>query len=103
MEATNSKENEDLILYLLRGVSGSGKSYLAKQLLSKSLNNENNDKIKNKGVILSTDEFFMEGDVYNFNNHSLQKAHAWNQVRCEISMENKLSPIIMYVFIIVYL
>lgn len=90
---TDSSSNNGR-LFLLRGVSGSGKSSLAQNLL-KQHQHQQQSQNKKDGIILSTDDFFQDGDQYHYNNHSLQRAHAWNQVRCEIVMKNGFSPIIM--------
>jgi hypothetical protein len=133
-------------LYLLRGVSGSGKSYLAGQLvgsifllfmflfLSLSISSLHNSFPflpyyspyrstiiciflinQSTGVILSTDDFFMNPVTgnYDYNNQSLPKAHYWydfqnnkhygsflifylrNQVRAKMMMEKGVTPIII--------
>jgi shikimate kinase len=60
------------ILYIMRGVSGSGKSTHAKTLAGDS------------GLVFSTDEYFESSGRYVFDVAQLQPAHAWNKVRlCE--------------------
>ncbi len=52
-------------LIIMRGPSGSGKSRLAKQLAEQY-----------KAPIFSADNFFMEGDRYNWSGDRLEAAHA---------------------------
>ncbi|XP_066286594.1 NEDD4-binding protein 2-like [Branchiostoma lanceolatum] len=70
-------------LYVLRGCPGSGKSTLAKKLKG------------NKGVILSTDDFFMKKDKYEFDPSQLGDAHAWNKDRAELAMKVGMTPVII--------
>lgn len=62
------------ILVVLRGVSGSGKTFTAERL---------------GGTKCSSDEFFIDEQTgeYNWNQGGLKKAHVWNQERCRIAME----------------
>lgn len=72
------------ILILMRGCSGSGKSTLARRL-------------KHSGVLLSTDDYFIDvkRNTYNFDVRCLSEAHQWNQNRARRSMELKRSPVII--------
>jgi NEDD4-binding protein 2 len=69
-------------LIILRGVSGSGKSTLAKQLVG-------------NGIILSTDDYFMNNGMYDFDPTKLGVNHKKNQDRTEKSMIEEISPIII--------
>lgn len=69
-------------IFLMRGVSGSGKSTLAK-------------KIVENGVILSTDDYFVENGVYKFDAKKLGKYHKLNQLRAEENMLKGVTPIII--------
>ncbi|XP_012499929.1 PREDICTED: NEDD4-binding protein 2 [Propithecus coquereli] len=60
-----------LVLVLLRGLPGSGKSFLARTL------QEDNPS----GVILSTDDYFYINGQYQFDVKYLGEAHEWNQNR----------------------
>lgn len=51
-------------LYILRGVPGAGKSTLAKSI---------------GGIHIESDQYFMEGDKYNFDITKLQLAHDYCQ------------------------
>ncbi|XP_054845583.1 NEDD4-binding protein 2 isoform X2 [Eublepharis macularius] len=75
-----------LMLVLLRGVPGSGKSYLARSLL------EDNPG----GVILSTDDYFYKKTgQYQFNADHLSEAHEWNWKRAKEEFEKRVTPIII--------
>ncbi|XP_042534033.1 NEDD4-binding protein 2 isoform X1 [Dipodomys spectabilis] len=74
-----------LILVLLRGLPGSGKSFLARTL------QEDNPS----GVILSTDDYFYINGQYQFDIKYLGEAHEWNQNRAKEAFEKKVSPIII--------
>jgi predicted kinase len=72
------------IMYILRGISGSGKSYLSKQILGSNRNN-----------IFSTDDFFMKGGEYMFDPKQLGIAHKWNQDRVADAIKKNVTPIII--------
>ncbi|XP_002720631.3 NEDD4-binding protein 2-like 1 isoform X2 [Oryctolagus cuniculus] len=73
-------------LYLLRGLPGSGKTTLARQLQHDFP----------RALIFSTDDFFFREDgAYEFNPHFLEEAHEWNQKRARKAMRNGISPIII--------
>lgn len=84
------KEMEDVmeanayrgIMYIMRGVPGSGKSYTAKQLVD-------GDTSK----IFSTDAFF--SDKYEFDFKLLDKAHNWNQENVREAMQKGITPIVV--------
>jgi predicted kinase len=69
------------ILFILRGVSGSGKSTKARELGGAD------------GVVLSADDFF--GVDYNFDARLLGEAHRWNQGRVRDSIKAGKSPIVV--------
>ncbi|XP_009072640.1 PREDICTED: NEDD4-binding protein 2 [Acanthisitta chloris] len=73
------------VLVLLRGVPGSGKSYLARNLLE-----DNPD-----GVILSTDDYFYKHGQYHYDPNCLGEAHDWNRKRAKEAFEMGISPIII--------
>jgi predicted kinase len=68
------------LLYIMRGVPGSGKSTKAKQLAPR----EN---------IFSTDDFW--GADYNFDVTKLGAAHRWNQGRVRNAMLQGMSPVVV--------
>ncbi|NXA06927.1 N4BP2 protein, partial [Sapayoa aenigma] len=73
------------VLVLLRGVPGSGKSYLARNLL------EDNPG----GIILSTDDYFYKHGQYHYDPDCLGEAHDWNRKRAKEAFEKRISPIII--------
>ncbi|XP_010085230.1 PREDICTED: NEDD4-binding protein 2 [Pterocles gutturalis] len=73
------------VLVLLRGVPGSGKSYLARILL------EDNPG----GIILSTDDYFYKHGQYHYDSSCLGEAHDWNRKRAKEAFEMRISPIII--------
>ncbi|NWI95853.1 N4BP2 protein, partial [Pitta sordida] len=73
------------VLVLLRGVPGSGKSYLARNLL------EDNPG----GIILSTDDYFYKQGQYHYDPDCLGEAHDWNRKRAKEAFEMRISPIII--------
>ncbi|NWZ41590.1 N4BP2 protein, partial [Brachypodius atriceps] len=73
------------VLVLLRGVPGSGKSYLARNLL------EDNPG----GIILSTDDYFYKNGQYHYDPDCLGEAHDWNRKRAKEAFEMRISPIII--------
>ncbi|XP_068045014.1 NEDD4-binding protein 2 [Anomalospiza imberbis] len=73
------------VLVLLRGVPGSGKSYLARNLL------EDNPG----GIILSTDDYFYKHGQYHYDPDCLGEAHDWNRKRAKEAFEMGISPIII--------
>jgi len=69
-------------MYIMRGVSGSGKSTKAQQL-------------KGNGEVFSTDDFFMEGEEYKFDPTKLKEGHDWNQRRVWDAAKRKVNPIVV--------
>ncbi len=69
-------------MYIMRGVSGSGKSTRAKQL-------------QGSGAIFSTDDFFMEGEEYKFDPVKIVEAHKWNQRRVWDAARKGIDPIVV--------
>ncbi len=78
-------------LILMRGASGSGKSYKAKSLQL------------NGGIILSTDDLFISKEcikgifheVYLWSPNCLGSAHKVTQEKCRVAMAQKISPVII--------
>ncbi|XP_063096716.1 NEDD4-binding protein 2 isoform X2 [Cavia porcellus] len=74
-----------LVLVLLRGLPGSGKSFLARTL----------QQDNPTGIILSTDDYFYINGQYQFDVKYLEEAHEWNHNRAKEAFEKKISPIII--------
>ncbi|GIX82485.1 NEDD4-binding protein 2-like 2 [Caerostris extrusa] len=72
-------------MIILRGLPGSGKSYLAKYLAS----------LDDHCIILSTDDFFNCNGKYVFNWTRLEAAHNWNQSRAKQAVLDGRGPIII--------
>ena len=72
------------VLIILRGLPGSGKSYLGSKLKG------------NHGLIVCADDFFTEPDgTYNFDPSKLGEAHQWCHRVAKKGMEGRVSPIII--------
>ena len=70
-----------LMMYLMRGCSGSGKSYKAKQLVGSS------------GRIISADNFW--GPEYRFNRDFLSMSHQWCLAETVKAMLEGVTPIVI--------
>lgn len=70
------------IMVIVRGLPGSGKSTLARA-------------IKFDGVVLSTDDYFTKGDMYEYDPDKLTEAHQWNRERAKEAIKMGTSPIVI--------
>jgi predicted kinase len=73
---------QEKVMIILRGISGAGKSTKAKEL-------------GQGGVVLSTDDFWMENGEYKFDVSRLGIAHKWNQNRALKALQEGISPIVI--------
>ncbi|XP_059187414.1 NEDD4-binding protein 2-like 2 [Centropristis striata] len=80
-----STYHSSLVLILMRGLPGSGKSTMARELLTTGPS----------GLILSTDDYFCHRDGYRYEPGLLGAAHEWNQNRAKDAMHDGRSPIII--------
>ncbi|XP_061916439.1 NEDD4-binding protein 2-like 2 [Entelurus aequoreus] len=78
-------DGPSLVLILMRGLPGSGKSTMARELLSTGPS----------GLILSTDDYFAQNDGYRYDPGLLGSAHDWNQRRASDAMHDSRSPVII--------
>lgn len=83
-------KNSYKVMVLLRGIPGSGKSYLAKQIVQQAYNTSNVGE-----YIFSADDFFSQSGRYRYVREKISEAHAWNQNRVYWNVRNGLSPIIV--------
>lgn len=80
----------DGTLIVMRGLPWTGKSYTAKRLLE-DFQVEN----PNRGLILSTDEYFYtinhpeKPDEYSFDPRQLSVAHRWNFQRAKVAIQSQ--------------
>ena len=95
MTSGSSSTSSDKILYLLRGVPGSGKSTFSKTILAGLRIDTTNDTIV-KQHVLSTDDFFIgEDGKYNFDPKKLSFNHQQNQNRAKNQMRIGVTPLFM--------
>ncbi|KAH9630115.1 hypothetical protein HF086_004821 [Spodoptera exigua] len=80
------------ILILMRGVPGSGKSYLARKLVDMMVGGGPHNY---RTHILTTDDYFMIRGQYQYDKFRLSEAHAWNQQRARSALRMGLSPVII--------
>lgn len=78
-------------LYILRGVSGSGKSTKAKELVAEQ------ERRGNSYLVCSADEFFVNkrSGEYEFDPKKLRQAHSWCKTRAELAMELGLEVVVI--------
>ena len=70
-------------MFIMRGVSGSGKSTTAEELAEEE-------------SIFSTDEFFTDDDgEYNFDMDKIEEAHQWNKDRVTDAIKEGVNPIVV--------
>lgn len=60
------------VCVILRGLPGSGKSFLAEQIIDETVKNPDDH-------ILSADKFFMRGGRYEYNASRIEEAHNYTQ------------------------
>lgn len=84
-------EQGHCILICMRGAPGSGKSYLARSIIDRTMHGDYDNHI------FSTDDFFYDKRTkrYNFDRSKLSQAHDSNQFRVSQRALNGWSPIIV--------
>lgn len=73
---------DEKVMYIMRGLPGSGKSSLAETL-------------GEGGIVLSTDDFFMVEGEYKYDPDMIGYAHTWNQGRADQAIKAGTSPIVI--------
>ena len=71
------------IVYLMRGLPGSGKSHRAKRLAGE------------KGIVLETDAYFVSDGVFRYDESRLTAARAWNLERLSQAITAGTTPIVV--------
>lgn len=78
------------VLVILRGLPGSGKSYLARKIVEISVGSHDYHNF-----IFSADDYFMRRGTYQYDPTKIQEAHTFNQQRAFGAMKNGVSPVII--------
>ncbi|XP_055546869.1 uncharacterized protein LOC129731124 [Wyeomyia smithii] len=78
------------VMVLLRGAPGSGKSYLSRALIDKTIGNKDY-----RNHIFSTDNFFMVNGLYKYQVDRLEEAHRFNQNNVRAKARDGWSPIVV--------
>ncbi|KAE9417939.1 hypothetical protein Angca_007348, partial [Angiostrongylus cantonensis] len=76
--------NGHSVMVLMRGVPGSGKSHLARSLSADY-----------GGVVYSTDDFFLQNGVYQFQPEKLEEYHRNNILRVREAMVNGIKTVVV--------
>jgi len=88
---------EGRVLVIMRGLSGSGKTQLANEIVCELRQTEGD--VPRTGRILSTDDFFVSetepAGKYAFDPHKLKAAHAWNVHRAFVCMDNTNAGVVI--------
>ena len=82
------KENHNLKLILIRGISGSGKTTYAKNLIKQDPSLSHYE----------ADMFFYKDGNYNFDPTKLKDAHAWCKAQTENDLQNGKSVVVSNTF-----
>lgn len=78
------------VLVILRGLPGSGKSYLARRLVENTVSSQEYHRF-----IFSADDYFMRRGVYQYDVSKISDAHTFNQQRAFEAMRRGVSPVII--------
>ncbi|XP_039754845.1 uncharacterized protein LOC120629849 isoform X2 [Pararge aegeria] len=85
-------EKGSRILIIMRGLPGSGKTYLAERIIDAIYCTRNQYYSTH---ILSTDAYFMRNGDYIYDKSRISEAHEWNQRRARDAMAEGVSPVII--------
>lgn len=89
-QATEHIKQGYKVLIILRGLPGSGKSYLARKIVEISVGSRDYHNF-----IFSADDYFIRRGVYQYDPMKLQDAHSFNQERAFDAMKRGVSPVII--------
>lgn len=78
------------VLVIMRGLPGSGKSFLAKKILETTVGIQ-----YYRDCIYSADDFFMQNNVYVYNPSKISDAHSFCQNRAFNAMRSGVAPVII--------
>ncbi|XP_013173408.1 PREDICTED: uncharacterized protein LOC106122094 isoform X1 [Papilio xuthus] len=84
--------NGSRILIIMRGVPGSGKTYLARKILEATIGGPKCDFSMH---IFSADDYFFIKGFYQYDRMKLQDAHIWNHTKARSAMKRGVSPVII--------
>ncbi|CAH1176426.1 unnamed protein product [Phaedon cochleariae] len=89
--ATINKGYKELVI--LRGLPGSGKSFLARKILESTIGFDTNYKLH----VFSTDDYFCQNSSgeFTYDVKQLDNAHKWNQSRVFQAVSRGFSPVII--------
>jgi predicted kinase len=90
MSTTNEPKKK---MYILRGISGSGKSYLSRKILEEEGVTDN----CNETHVFSSDDYFINKETgkYEYDGSKIGRAHEWNQNRVMKAVKNNQPVIIV--------
>lgn len=91
-EAINDIRHGYRIQVIMRGLPGSGKSYLAKTIVAEGLEVDTN---QTSPYIFSTDNYFMRSGWYAYDVTKIEEAHNWNKKEVSKMANEGMSPIII--------
>ncbi len=79
---------QGLVVYLMRGLPGCGKSYTARQIAG------------DDGIVLETDQFFYsevgdDPERYDYSEANLADARQWNFARFQKAVADRITPIVV--------
>lgn len=86
-------QNGFRVLVIMRGLSGSGKSYLARKIIDAIYSEQSQKNYTTH--IFSTDDFFMRNNRYEFDKIKLPEYHDQNFINARCAMIKGVSPVII--------
>ena len=80
----------NLVMFIMRGLPGSGKSTVVKSIKSIYGNDDSGEF-----VICSADQYFMKNETYQFDISKLKDAHSYCQNKAQDAAKSKISTIVI--------